>query len=128
MTTYAGKAPLTLVICAGRRMVNVLAGAPVPEDALPSEIDRLLDGGFIVESDGDGGVAGADAAAPPGQTVVVVEELPYEKRTVNKLKAEIDDRNETRAHDQKIVPAGEKKDDLVAALTADDEALAKVAG
>lgn len=65
MTAYAGKAPLTLVICAGRRMVNVLAGAPVPEDALDSEIERLLDGGFIVKSDGDGGILGADAAEVP---------------------------------------------------------------
>lgn len=117
MTTYAGKAPLTLIICAGRRMVNVLAGAPVPEDALPTEIDRLLADGFIVESDGDGGIAGADAAADPQDGPV-----DYASLSVNKLKAEVADRNENRADDRLIRPDSHSKADLIAALEVDDAA------
>lgn len=62
MTAYVGKAPLTNIVCAGKRMVAVLRGSPVPADALDSEVERLLADGFIVEGDTDGGIAGADAA------------------------------------------------------------------
>lgn len=41
--------------------------------------------------------------------------------SVDELKDEIDKRNEGREDDAKIVPAGTKKADLVAALKADDE-------
>lgn len=117
MTVYAGKAPLTNIVCAGRRMVAVLAGSPVPEDALPSEIDRLLADGFIVESDGDGGIAGADAAADQQPAPV-----DYNDLSVNKLKAEIADRNEDRDEDAKIKPDSGSKTDLIAALEVDDAA------
>lgn len=41
--------------------------------------------------------------------------------TVADLQAEIDKRNADRDEEHKIVPAGTKKDDLAAALKADDE-------
>lgn len=58
MTTYAGKAPLTFVKLSGNRGVTVYAGHPVPADALPDELERLLEGGFIekVEDDEVGGM------------------------------------------------------------------------
>lgn len=50
-----------------------------------------------------------------------VESPDYSKLTVNKLNAEIDDRNEDRDEADKIVPDGATKPHLVAALEADDE-------
>lgn len=49
------------------------------------------------------------------------EEPPYEDDTRANLQAEVKARNETRADEDKIRPASDKKDDLVAALYADDE-------
>lgn len=124
MTLYAGNAPLTNIVCAGRRMVGVLAGSPVPEDALPSEIERLLADGFIIESDGDGGINGADAAAlspklGSGNGSVAVD---YNDLKVDDLKAELERRNEGREDGAKVTPDSHKKADLIAALEVDDAA------
>lgn len=56
---------------------------------------------------------------------VDVEEDPndsYRNWKNAELEAEIESRNSVRADGDKIVPAGTKKDHLVAALEADDEA------
>jgi hypothetical protein len=50
------------------------------------------------------------------------EEAPYEDDTRANLQAEVKARNEDRAEENKIRPASDRKDDLVAALYADDEA------
>jgi hypothetical protein len=49
------------------------------------------------------------------------DDLPYEEDTRANLQAEVKARNETRADEDKIRPASDRKDDLVAALYKDDE-------
>lgn len=52
---------------------------------------------------------------------VVDESVAYQALTVDELKDEIAKRNEGRAEDEQIKPAGAKKADLQAALEGDDE-------
>ena len=84
----------------------VLAGKPVPKWAKDLvHADDLVDG----EASDD-----SDSTEPKGLSDLTVAEL----------KAEVEKRNEGREDDAKIAPESQKKDDLVAALEADDKAQA----
>lgn len=83
-----------------------------PEDEVPDEYaEKIGDHAWVDEPD----------VAPRGRQSDT-DGQSYEKLTVNKLKAEIDDRNEDREPENQIVPDSQLKADLIAALEFDDAA------
>lgn len=84
--------------------VSCAPGEEVPEWATVGE--HVTDGG-----------PSAPAAPAEGAAQDAAE---YDEWSVNELREEIANRNEGRDEDDRIVPGGRNKDDLVAALLADD--------
>lgn len=82
-------------------------GRLLPESVTAKEVKRLKELGLIetvtVEATDGGGA-----------------EDPFKGATIADLTAEIDKRNEGREADKQIAPKGTKREDLVAALVADD--------
>lgn len=92
--------------------VTVLtAGTDLPDWAEPVVSEHAL------EFDEESSDSIADEESEASEQV-----QPYEGVKVADLKAEIEARNASRVEDDQISPSGTKRDDLVAALVADDEA------
>lgn len=83
--------------------------------------DAELSGVEIKWPDSEFSEEDAETGAESDEQESEEEEVDYSDLTVPELKAEIDARNDGREDDDKIAPASSKKDDLVAALEADDE-------
>ena len=108
------------------RAINVTLGttetSPHKEPEAPSEASRVgqdLDGDGIpdhLDPDADGdGIVDADQE---GAELEDAEE--YENLKVKELQAEVEVRNELLGEDDQIVPASQKKADLIAALEQND--------
>ncbi|WP_279367339.1 hypothetical protein [Microbacterium testaceum] len=82
-------------------------GRFLPESVTAKEVKRLKDLGLIETVTAEG------STSAPGDE-------PYKGVTVPDLTTEIEKRNEGRDDDKKIAPSGTKREDLVAALVADD--------
>lgn len=72
--TYVGIAPLTVVRRVGGFSQDVYAGAPVPGDITPDDLDRLLGEGYIIESDTAGGMQND----VPGQSLLEQTQSPVD--------------------------------------------------